>query len=63
MTHEETERINRRDAEKINAAADCFNAEMMDVLWYQTVFCDADQYDDLLKVLIKAPVSDPDIER
>ena len=51
MTHEETERINRRDAEKINAAADYLNAEMMDVLSYQTDFCDADQYDDFAQDL------------
>ena len=45
MTHEERERIDRSDLEKIDAAADYLNAEMMDVLSYQNDFCDADQCD------------------
>lgn len=64
MTQEERERINRSDLEKINAAADYFNAAAMDLLAYQVdIFEDADLNEALLEELVRVPISDSDIER
>ena len=64
MTDDEREQINRSDIEKINAAADYLNAEAMDVLRYQAdLFADLELDEELLKQLIRVPITDADIER
>ncbi|MGH9589170.1 MAG: hypothetical protein ACRD25_02185 [Terracidiphilus sp.] len=64
MTDEEREQVNRSDLEKINAAADYLNAEMEDLLSYQAdPLEDEDLYEEPLKVPIRVPISDADIEK
>lgn len=64
MTDEEREQINRSDLEKIDAAADYLNAEMKDVLSYRAdLFADEELDKELLKIPIRVPISDADIEK
>jgi hypothetical protein len=64
MTDEEREQINRSDLEKINAAIDYLNAEVIDLDAYQAdPFADLELDEELLKQLIRVPITDADIER
>jgi hypothetical protein len=58
------ERNSRSDLEKINAAADLLNTEAMDILAYQAdLFEEVELDEESLKVVVRVPISDTDIER
>lgn len=62
MTDEERERIHRSDLEKINAAADYLNAEALDIDDYHADLFDEVEIDEeLLKILVRVPITADDI--
>ncbi|MGA2570444.1 MAG: hypothetical protein ABSF23_07980 [Terracidiphilus sp.] len=64
MTPMDRERNSRSDLEKINAAADLLNTEAMDILAYQAdLFEEVELDEESLKVVVRVPISDTDIER
>ena len=64
MTPMDRERNSRSDLEKINAAANLLNTEAMDILAYQAdLFEEVEPDEELLKVVVRVPISDTDIEK